>query len=206
MGARDLNHIYLGLNIPPIAHCNQGFTLYKNIAGVLLCLILLSGCVAYPTTRTYFKPDLNDGQLTPSMGCGYHTTRDDAVEKIVGDVTLTVMPEYVSGANLKITLLIRAKSKAGALLPENVFVSSSNFSSKLYPADITVTEQEPSGAIDHFSQWYTLVFPVSVDGIKEFELTIPWNNSSTTRQEDGVLNFSFEKVEVADFYYNSINC
>ncbi|RTR38891.1 hypothetical protein EKG38_12100 [Shewanella canadensis] len=177
-----------------------------KIAGVLLCLIMLSGCVAYPTTRTYFKPDLNDGQLTPSMGCGYHTTRNDAVEKILGAATLTVMPEYVSGANLKITLLVRAKSKADALLPDNVFVSSSNFSSKLYPVDITVIEQESSEANDHFSQWYTLTFPVSVDGIEEFELTIPWNNSSTAKEEDGLLNFSFEKVELADFYYNSINC
>lgn len=180
--------------------------LNHKIAGVLLCLILLSGCVAYPTTRTYFKPDLNDGQLTPSMGCGYHTTRYDAIEKILGDVSITVMPEYVSGENLKITLLIRTKSQANALVPNNVFVRLSTSSSQMYPSHISVTEQEPSGSIDHFSQWYMLVFPVLVDEIEAFELTIPLSNSSDPSPEDSLLNFNFEKVEVADFYYNSINC
>lgn len=181
--------------------------MYKNIAGVLLCLLMLSACVAYPTTRTYFKPDLNDGQLTPSMGCGYHTTRDDAIIKTLGDATLTVMPEYVSGEKLKITLLVRSKSKAdvNALLPDGIFVSLSNTSSEIYPAKLSVTEQE-SAAGEHFSQWHVLVFPLSVDEIETFKLTIPWSNSSDPSSEDGLLNFNFEKVEVADFYYNSINC
>lgn len=141
------------------------------------------------------------------MGYGYHTTRDDAIIKTFGDVTLTVIPEYVSGAKLKITLLVSAKSKAdvNALLTDGVFFSLLNTSSEIYPAKLSITEQE-SAAGEHFSQWHVLVFPLSVDEIETFKLTVPWINSSDPSPEDSLLNFNFEKVEVADFYYNSINC
>ncbi|WP_299792601.1 hypothetical protein [uncultured Shewanella sp.] len=179
------------------------------IKHTLLCLFvifLLSACVAYPTSRTYFKPNPNDGQLTPSMGCGYHTTKNDAVIKQLGDETITVMPEYVSGEKFKITLLLATKPKTDiVLLTDRIAVEVLNSAIKIYPVELTVT-QVPSVDGKKINQWITLIFPLTADEIEAFDLTIPLSGSSESLPEDGLLNFNFEKVEAADFYYNSINC
>lgn len=177
---------------------------------IIAALTMLAGCVAYPVTRTYFEPDQTDGKPTATSGCGYHTTKKDSLERVIDGVTLSVIPEYVDGENLKVTIYIRNELEYVALHPDKIFVKGIAGGSKLYPADVTATMQMPSKYMPYYSQWVSLSYPVTVNDLDELHLTIPAGSllipSLLPKQGGSEIYFRFKKTKKADFYYNSINC
>ncbi|MCW8330263.1 hypothetical protein MD588_15750 [Photobacterium sp. SDRW27] len=169
-------------------------------------LTTLLGCVAYPTTRVYFEPNPADGAPVATSGCGYHTTKKDSLERAVGDVMINVQPEYVKGENLKVTVVVKNEFSYIALDSEQISVEGITGSKTLYPIDVATMLQLPSKSMPYYSQWYVLSYPVTVNDVDKFNLTIPVENTALPTLKSNLLSFGFKKIEKEDFYYNSINC
>lgn len=169
-------------------------------------LTMLIGCVAYPIQRTYFAPDYGEGTPVATSGCGYHTTKKDALERTVGGVTITVMPEYIDGENLKLTLLLQSEGDYTSLSPEAVSVSGAGIENALYAVDIATTMLMPGKNEPYYRQWHSLSYPVLVNDISDLTVTIPTSAIGLPKSEYKTITFGFSKTEKADFYYNSINC
>ncbi len=104
---------------------------------IISLLTMLAGCVAYPVTRTYYEPNPNDGDLTATSGCGYHTTKNDSLERIIDGVTIHVMPEYVDGENLKVTISIKKMNlNISTFIPEKSLL-------KMFPVEINCIRAIP---------------------------------------------------------------
>ncbi|MGF1717900.1 hypothetical protein [Photobacterium chitinilyticum] len=177
---------------------------------IISLLTMLAGCVAYPVTRTYYEPNPNDGDPAAISGCGYHTTKNDSLERVIDGATIHVMPEYVDGEDLKVTISIKNEFEYVDVYPGKIFVKDVASGNKLYPSDTSVTMQMPSKHMPFYRQWVTFSFPVSVNELDELYITIPTGSlvipNLSTKNEASAVHFRFNKTKKADFYYNSINC
>lgn len=182
------------------------------ISSVLLLTMLL-GCVAYPTTRSYFEPNSEDGVLTATSGCGYHTTKLDSLVREIGDISIQVIPEYLEADNLKVTIFIKRENDYVSFEPELVVLDAKSVTTSgdenqtlLKASDITSSLQVPTKSTPYYGQWYVLTFPVAADELNGISITLSAESLALGENSTNDLVFRFKKIAKQDFYYNSINC
>ncbi|MGB1320230.1 MAG: hypothetical protein ACPG5L_04830 [Vibrio gallaecicus] len=145
----------------------------------LLATSFITGCVVYPTERTYFKPvESQQLELTKSQSCGYHRAQYDGLKN--GE--MSVFPDDREQAPLRVLIV----TKGYEVKKENTSL---------------VLDGKPV-ALGSFGQLY------HHSHIRGFEVTVdekPRNIENLKVIIDGEL-YEFNQKTESDIYYASINC
>jgi len=158
----------------------------------------MSGCAVYPTTRTYFEPNKEDGTPTRSTSCGYHAAANDSLERKIGGVSVFVSPRYKEGGNLSISVSLHYDEEDVVIDGSEITVAVNDEASYL-PTDVVVNRYEKDNT--HPNRIFLhLIYAVPSESVNELSVTLPRivNKSSSP--------FRFKKTTRSDIYYASINC
>jgi len=174
---------------------------------ILLSVVLTStGCALYPTSRTYFEPNPSDGELAPSMGCGYHAGKYDSLVRKLGEVTLNVTPYYKEGEELQVIVLVQEREDSVVVNPEHIEVKSSYTMNSIPPSTTKQTIQPPRSNWPYYMKWNYLTFPLLSESLDE--ISVVFNQGSVLVDNEAIMlkKFRFKKTTKSDIYYASINC
>jgi len=174
----------------------------------ILCFAvsMASGCAVYPTSRTYFEPNPNDGVLAPSMGCGYHVTKNDSLVREIGNVKIQVTPYYQEGKELQLIVLFQSKDGTIKIDPEYIRLEAISVGDSVSPTSVKQTNQEPRSNWPYYMNWNYLTYPVLSESLKLFSVVFQAGSVTLNNEPMEVANFRFKKVTKSDIYYASINC
>lgn len=146
---------------------------------MLLVTSFITGCVVYPTQRTYFKPVKSQQfELTKSQSCGYHKVQYDGLKK--GEIR--VFPDDKEQAPLRVLVVT-----------DGYEVEKANVALILDGKPVT---PDSFGQLYHHSH------------IRGFELTVDEKPRSIENLKiivDGD-QYEFNQETESDIYYASINC
>lgn len=163
----------------------------------LACTIALAGCVVFPTNRTYYEPNAEDGQLSRSGSCGYHTTALDTLERDVGGVRLRVSPEYDESPTLIVHVAIPRTWPIPTIEPSLARLRDGQ--RVLEPQKVVAKDGGP-----YFYMLITYTFPAASTDHIAF---VPLPGFLNVREAPAeVAPFRFSKKTKADVFYGSINC
>jgi hypothetical protein len=163
----------------------------------LACTAALAGCVVFPTNRTYYEPNQEDGKLSRSQSCGYHTTALDVLERDVGGVRIRVSPHYGEGPTLTVYVSIPRTWPIPTI--DASMVRLRDDQRVLEPKNVVTKDGGPS-----FYLLITYTFPApSTDHIAFVPLPGFLNVRGAPAE---VAPFRFSKKTKVDVFYGSINC
>ncbi len=180
--------------------------MYRKLAIYLLILYWVTGCALYPTSRTYFEPNAEDGSPRSSMSCGYHAAKNDSLLREYDDFELKITPHYQEGENLRVTVLVQSKENSITIDPNKIRLLSSSQRGMTSPAEAKKTYYEPRNNWPYYMKWNHIIYPVKSESLKS--ITIVFNSDSMFLNGHalGVKSFRFNKTTKKDIYYASINC
>lgn len=166
---------------------------------LVLAAAALSACVVFPTSRTYYEPNPDDGEPTPSQSCGYHRAADDGLTRKVEGLALSVFPRLDADEPLQISFLIGKTAKSVTVDAARVELRAGATT----VAPVTIKENEPG---PYFSKSITLTFPSSPDTLENIAVAFRAGFLKIGGIEINLAPFRFRKVTKGDLYYGSINC
>lgn len=163
-----------------------------------LVVLLISGCAVYPSTRTYYEPNSEDGTPTRSASCGYHAAANDSLERQVGGVSIGVSPHYKKGSNLSLTVSFHY-DEDHIDIDKNLIMVTVNGGHSYSPMNIVVNSYEkdnthPNRIFIHLS------YSVLSEDVTELSVALPNLASHELKP------FRFKITTKSDIYYASINC
>lgn len=172
---------------------------------VLACFALaIGGCAIYPTSRTYFDPDLSDGTPAASMGCGYHRAREDSLEREIADLRLKVTPRFEDRKPLGLTVWLVDQDGSAELNGNQITVQTSD---KTFMAvSVDPGERAPRNKTPYFEKWVNVTFPAEAGAASAISLVFRSGSLRKNGKIIEVQQFRFTKVTKIDIYYLSINC
>jgi hypothetical protein len=175
---------------------------------LLSCLIIftLNGCVAFPTSRTYFEPNSNDGKITPSVSCGYNRTALDTLEREIDGVKLRVTPYFKENNNFTLLVTFKSHSENNSFTPEDFVLLNLDSGNKYHPQSVNRMMQKPRDNWPYFVYWFNL--DCSIRSMDLSKISIQLLNGSVVIDDNKVKiePFRFNKTTKSDIYYGSINC
>ena len=177
----------------------------RTLALPALVAICVAGCVVYPTQRTYFEPNVEDGTLSSSSSCGYHDARNDSLVREVNGLHLQVSPSLVEGKPVAVTVLFRHQSVA-AISPERFELRSLPSGIVYFPVSHEVNIQKPDRSHPYYSKWLHLQFSVLPEAVTEIAVVFPAGSVTLDGVVVNLAPFRFRKTTKNDVYYASINC
>ena len=167
----------------------------------------LYGCVAYPTTRTYFEPNASDGKPVPSRSCGYHAAKNDALIRNIPEVHIQVSPHFTKSKPISVSVLFQYVTGRILALEPGLFELHSLSDGKVFkPLNVKTSTQYPDRSHPYFSEWIHLAYAPTSDDLNSIAIVFP--KGAVVVRDIGVelKPFRFQRVEKSDFYYSSINC
>lgn len=170
-----------------------------RIIVVLTAVFAISACVVFPTSRTYYEPNPEDGEPTPSESCGYHRAANDGLERHVEGVTISVFPYLEDDKPLRISFLISRTARSLAVDTTQTEL----IAGAVIVAPDTTEENEPG---PYFSKSITLTFASAADAPPNIALTFKPGFLKVDGTDIALAPFRFRKVTKSDIYYGSINC
>jgi len=171
---------------------------------VSFSLFLLSGCVLYPTTRTYFEPNEADGTLTKSRSCGYHKAALDSLERMVDSVEVGVTPQYRENKELLVILSFYYNDGSVDVSPNEISITSNN-GKKIFPKNVT-TKSYAMDASHPNRLWANITYPVLSENLDRLSINFSEAALKINGVRINVKPFRFKKISKPDIYYSSINC
>ena len=165
---------------------------------IWLIAFLMSGCAVYPTTRTYFEPNKEDGTPTRSTSCGYHAAANDSLERQIGGVSVVVSPRYKEGGNLSLSVSLHYDEE-GVVIDGSLITVAINGGASYHPTNVIVNSYKKDNT--HSNRIFLHIFyAVPSESVTELSVTLPniMNKPSSP--------FRFKKATKSDIYYASINC
>ncbi len=169
--------------------------MFRKLVTVSL-IAILSGCVLYPTTRDYYKPIVQIGQVeTASSGCGYHKAKYDALEQTAGDITVRVYPSLASEKTLIVNFGLESPQDNDHLILNAVLSNDVHLSDET--KSLTLTSKYLHDGV--YRTWYSSN-PLQLTSQPD-QLTISVSDSNGKTYQ-----FMFEFTTQSDIYYASINC
>ncbi len=169
-----------------------------RIITIWLISLLMFGCAVYPTTRTYFEPNKEDGTPTRSTSCGYHAAANDSLKRQIGDVSVVVSPRYKQKDNLSITVSLHYDEE-DVVIDGSLITVSVNGEASYVPTDVVVNSYEKDNT--HPNRIFLhLFYAIPSEGVTELSVTLP------TIANKPSSPFRFKKTTRSDIYYASINC
>ncbi|MFD2176069.1 hypothetical protein [Veronia pacifica] len=165
--------------------------------------ILLSGCVVYPSSRTYLAPNPDDGTLSRSQGCGYQKTKLDTLSRKTKDYYLEVKPNNSNEHSFYVHVYVQSEKDIISLNASKVVILVNGKPQE--PEHFTVDKRQPRRGSEYYSAFINIFYPTNFDSIQtlsvEFGESMKLNGSPEEQTP-----FRFEKQTVSDFYMASINC
>jgi len=179
-----------------------------RIIYIILFSVVLTGtgCALYPTSRTYFEPNQSDGELAPSMGCGYHAAKHDSLIRKLGEVTINVTPYYKEGEELQVIVLFQEREDSVVVNPEHIEVKSSSAQNPIPPSTIKQANQPPRSNWPYYMKWNYLTYPLLSESLDEISVIFNHESVLVNNEEITLKKFRFKKTTKSDIYYASINC
>jgi hypothetical protein len=166
--------------------------------------LLISGCVA-PISHTFFVPNPNDGKAVKSSSCGYLKNNENSLERKLGDLSITVTPQYFSDGKLVVNLFLRHPSPVILFNPQKVEVRETTKGVVLEPINTRKSSYGPDRTHPYtFS--VTLFFNQSATDTNTLEVSLHQGALSVGDQEITLEPFRFKQETSIDLYYASINC
>lgn len=177
----------------------------RNIVLLTLTTISIAACVAYPTQRTYFEANAEDGTPSSSASCGYHKAKHDALIRDINGLHVQVSPRLVEGSPVVVSVLFRHPSLA-TLAPEKFELRSWPSGTVHLPVKHDITVQKPDRTHPYHSQWVRLEFAVLPEAVTDIAMGFPAGSVSLNGTPLQPSPFRFRKTTKSDIYYASINC
>ncbi len=171
-----------------------------------LIFFLVSGCALYPTTRTYFEPNPEDGSLQPSSSCGYHAAKNDSLVREVDNFELHVTPHYKEGEKLKLTVLVQSKENNVTINANKIRLSSSNQEHASLPVEVKENTYEPRSNWPYYMKWNHMTYPPLSESLESITITFDTGSIVLDGKPLKIKPFRFNKTTKKDIYYSSINC
>lgn len=177
----------------------------------LIASLILTGCAVYPTSRTFYEPNAEDGKLENRNSCGYTNTRD-SIRRVVEGIEIALSPseEKLSSpypVSLPISISFTYRTP-GVQVNYSKIVLRTEPEGVVNEGRVLKAYENPIRRIDgefNIQRGY-LLFP-EPSGVPE-RITIIFKPGALS--VDGraipVLPFRFSRVTRNDVYYGSINC
>src|SRR6266568_953100 len=115
----------------------------RTRATVATLVMLLSGCVVAPVSRTYYEPNPADGTPSRSASCGYHRAAEDMLKRDIEGITVSVVPQSKNSQPPSVYVLIGQTSKAVELDPNRFEVRYGIAAVADRPATLTMKNAGP---------------------------------------------------------------
>jgi hypothetical protein len=165
-----------------------------KITVVALSTIAVSACVAFPTSRTYYEPNPEDGKLSRSVGCTWHRTAKDSLKRHVEGLTISVHPYLADDESLRIRLWIEETHKSVVIDAARAELRVGT--TAVAPATIGLYSPGP----------VYLHFPASLGTPDSITLAFRPGFLRVDGIDVSLAPFRFRKVTKVDIYYSAINC
>jgi hypothetical protein len=167
-------------------------------SSICLIALLISGCAIYPTTRTYYEPNIEDGSPTQSSSCGYHAAANDSLERQIGGISVVVSPRYKEGGNLSLTVSLHYGEEDVAI-DGNSISATVNGGASYQPTNVVVNSYKKDNT--HPNRMFLhLIYAVPSENVNGLSVELPKIVKKVIRP------FRFKKTTKSDIYYASINC
>ncbi len=180
--------------------------MYLKLALYLFVLFLVSGCAVYPTTRTYFEPNPEDGSLQPSMSCGYHAAKNDSLVREMDGFKIQVTPHYKEGKKFQLTVLVQSTDDHVTIDPNKIGLSSSKQGNTSLPSEVKANNYEPRSNWPYYMKWNHMTYPDLSESLESITITFHAGSITLNGRTLEIGDFRFRKTTKEDIYYASINC
>ena len=183
-----------------------GIRMYLKSQIYLLTLLWLTGCAVYPTSRTYFEPNPEDGMPRSSSSCGYHAAKNDSLIREYEEFELSVTPHYKEGENLQVTVLVQSKEKHVIINTSKIELLSSGNEGAVLPSEANKTYYEPRSNWPYHMKFHHIIYPAKSESLNSVSIIFNAGSVLLNGQAIEIKRFRFNKTEKSDIYYASINC
>jgi len=169
----------------------------------------LWACVLYPTSRTFYEPNVADGKPVNRASCGYMTTHD-SLERDIGGAVVTISPSEESQASSPGMLLhvyISIQSAPGAIAVDPTLIQ---LQTPLHGTPIA------GNVLSHATDgprpgWPYDTHRIDIDypGSAETEISLVFQSGAVVSRSGADMHvepFRFRRVTKKDMYYGSVNC
>ena len=170
----------------------------------------LSGCVVYPTTRTFYEPNSADGRAQNRSSCGFNKTHD-SLERGIDGAIIQVSPglerePQALGQTLTVSISIITDPSHAIVKPELIELRSpqSGIARRGTVDRYKVDGPRPGWA--HDTHWITLTFDLPAGTGTDISIEIPSQALTVNGNMTALAPFRFARVTKKDIYYGSINC
>ncbi|MCG8092057.1 MAG: hypothetical protein JAZ17_00255 [Candidatus Thiodiazotropha endolucinida] len=179
----------------------------RNLQVTLLFVVVVAtGCAVYPTTRTYFEPNANDGKPSPSMSCGYHRAKNDSLSRETKDFYIQVTPFYNESNDVHVSVHIRSERNNIAIDPNLIALKDIHSGNLTYPSSTKITRQKPRGNWPYYDNFVYLMYPIKSDSVESISVMFMQQSILINGNAKGIEQFRYNKTTKSDIYYGSINC
>jgi hypothetical protein len=173
---------------------------------VLMVTVFLTGCVILPVSRTYFEPNIVDGQAERSSSCGYSRTAYDSLVRDVDGMNIHIIPNYREGHFVAVTILFQYPSGDMTVQPEEFELKSLSDGRTFKPTDVNRHGWGPDKPHPYLTTSFYVTYPVMSETLEGIELIFPAGTIIRNGLTVNLAPFRFNKVTKFDIYYGSINC
>lgn len=180
--------------------------MYQKLAIYIFTLLWVTGCAVYPTSRTYFEPNPEDGTPRSSSSCGYHAAKNDSLFREYERFELSVTPRYKAGKNLQVTVLVKSKEKNFIINTSKIELLLSNNERTVLPSEANKSYYEPRSNSPYYNKWHHIVYPAKSESLSSIYIIFNSGSILLDGQEIKIKMFRFNKTTKSDIYYASINC
>jgi hypothetical protein len=188
---------------------------YVSVGVRLVAVLSLGSCVVYPTERTYYEPNPDDGNY-PSA-CGYMTTHNVIERSIDGVDVRIIVGGYDEEPSkrpetLDVYIRVHYQGEGVAIDPTKVSISAEGSATELrgsllHPPESQVGHgyQKQAGRV---SQTITLNIRYPAPAGLFDALSVKFDSGALQLKGEAqdVRPFRFRRVKKHDVYYGSINC
>ncbi|MBT1065197.1 hypothetical protein KJY73_16525 [Bowmanella sp. Y26] len=172
----------------------------------LFTLLWLTGCAVYPTSRTYFEPNPEDGTPRSSSSCGYNAAKNDSLLREYENFELSVTPHYKEGEDLQVTVLVQSKEKNVIINTSKIELFSSLNEGVVLALEANKTYYEPRSNWPYHMEWHHIIYPAKSESLNSFSIIFNSGSILLNGQAIEIKEFRFNKTKKNDIYYASINC
>ena len=177
-----------------------------------MAALSLESCAVYPTSRTFYEPNADDGSVTNRGSCGYMTTHD-AIERNVGGVVLKIFigdEDEPSGRPDTLDVHITASHKEdGTTIDQTKVTVSAEGDSKELHGNFMPPVAAKLGLKWQDDPRYlgiSIQYPAPAGTYDAIVVKFASGALRLHGQTLDVQPFRFHRVKKHDVYYGSINC
>mgnify|MGYP006915209886 CR=1 FL=1 len=174
-----------------------------HVCAALATQLLLVGCMTYPTSRTFYEPNVVGGRLRNATACGFVHTRD-TVEIGIGNIVLAVMvgsprEPRLRHSDLNVTVTIEGPRSGWQFNPSTLSIELNDPRQTLYPTATVRTDG--AGLV-----LWTIHYPEPAGLADELTIVVKPNDLLVAGRPAEIPALHFKRVRKSDLFVASLNC